>query len=110
MQVYPCLVFMDMLNDYALKVSVKNFVFMNSHYPAMLQNTIVLIKHRFSLLCPHSRDTHCFFTFFSNYVKQNPYAFGMHYLKLLYVESEEDVLLVPKNELQETQKTNAAKA
>jgi len=33
----------------------------------------------------------------------------MHYLKLLYVKSEEDVLLVPKKELQETQKTNAAK-
>jgi hypothetical protein len=34
----------------------------------------------------------------------------MHYLILINVESEDDVFLAPKNELQEMQKTDAAEA
>ena len=46
-------------------------------------------------------------TFFLSRVKTKPLCL---WNALLNVESEEDVFLVPKNELQEMQKTNAAKA
>jgi hypothetical protein len=42
-------------------------------------------------------------------LKQNAYALRNASV-LIYVESEEDALLAPKNELQEMQKTDAAKA